>query len=76
MSRQTLYPPPIISDRLNLAMAMMDISGAELARRVGAERKSIYAWRNGVTAPNVNMLYRLEAALRKPKGWLQGLKKE
>lgn len=57
-------------------MTVQGISAPELARRVGANRKSIYNWRNGVTSPDINTIYRLEAVLRKPKGWLLGLKEE
>lgn len=70
------YPPLIIAERLNLAIYGEGRCIREICKRAKIGKQTMYSYLAGASAPNINALYRLEAVLGKPKGWLQGLKEE
>ena len=51
------------ADRLNQAMYDKDMSGVQLAKLVGMERKSVYSWQWGYSMPNSLILARICKAL-------------
>ena len=68
------YSPPIFQHRLKECMALQDVNAVQLAEKLGYERKSIYAWTNGVSVPNIVVLNQLCSIFHVSADWLIGRK--
>ena len=66
------YSPPIFQRRLKGCLAVQNVNGIQLAEKLGYERKSIYAWTNGVSVPNIVVLNQLCSIFHVSADWLIG----
>ena len=61
-----------VSDRLKAALALRDITGAELGRRCGINKGTISRYVRGEVIPKQNTIYLLSQALGVSPAWLLG----
>lgn len=58
------------SERLRVIMAVRDVSGAELARRIGVTRAAVAPWMRGTIAPLSRQIMAIAKALDVDVSWL------
>lgn len=61
-----------VSDRLKEALALRDITGAELGRRCGINKGTISRYVRGEVIPKQNTIYQISQALGVSPAWLLG----
>lgn len=72
MCRTATYSPPQFQRRLKRLLAEQNINAIQLADRIGVERKTIYAWYNGTTAPDIYRFNKLCNIFGVSADWLLG----
>ena len=61
---------PHMAERLRVAMAKKDWSGADLARAIGVTRASVAPWMRGETEPPTAQIMKIAPALEVEVSWL------
>lgn len=61
-----------IKDRLNEALVIRDMTGADLSRRCGLNKGAISKYRKGDVIPKQNAIGAMAQALRVSPSWLMG----
>lgn len=57
-------------ERLSDLIYVRETNAIELGKRIGCDRKTIYAWKNGDTSPDIVMLVRLCDVLKTTPDYL------
>ena len=66
------YADQIFVNRLNVVLDGVNITW--VASRIGLERKTIYAWKDGSSQPRASQLAKFCRLMNVDAGWLLGLK--
>lgn len=61
---------PHFAERLRVIMAKRDMSGAELARKIGVSRESASAWMRGKSQPSPKQVLKIVKAVGIEASWL------
>ena len=61
---------PYFAERLRVAMAKIDMSGAALARAIGVSRESTSSWMRGKNRPSAKQVMKIVGAVGVDASWL------
>ena len=58
-----------LGKRIKLARVELDLTQAELAKKIGAKQKSISRYETGASLPSIETLVKIAKVLKKPAGY-------
>lgn len=75
MASQRRRMPQLMHERIAYCIEKSGLNCKEIAERIGRERKVIYSYRDGITAPDAITICRMCEIFKVSADWLLGLEK-